>query len=313
MTTATATTINLDSTGGAVVHGMPHHEYLAHPALSASGARTLVQPAGPARFHHDRTHGRAPRRQFDVGHAAHAAVLGVDPGCDVVLTVGKPTKDDPDPQPFPAADFRTDAAKKHRDQIRAAGRVPVLQSDLAAADDMAEALRAHPLAGRLLAPDNGDPEVSLFWHDDEHDVDRRCRFDWLRQADASGRLIGVDYKTCASAAPRAVQRAIVEYGYHQSAAWYRDLAIGLGLASSVPFLFVFQEKTAPYLVHVVELDPDLLRMGQDRNERALRLFAECTESGEWPGYNDHAISLVEAPTWALYEHADEYHADQASA
>lgn len=306
--TSTAT---IDTAGGAVVHGMPHDEYLRHPALSNSGAKLLVRPGGPARFRYEREHGRQEqKRVWDVGHAVHAAVLGVDPGCDVVMVTPTPTKADPEPVPFPAADFRTKSSQEHRDAIRAAGRVPVLASDVALAADMADALLRHPVAARLMRPDHGQPEVSLFWHDPEHEVDRRCRVDWLRQADANGRLILVDYKTCQSADPDALRAAVVRYGYHQQAAWYRDLVIGLGLAVEAPFVFVFQETTAPYLVHLVELDEQLLMMGAERNELALRLFADCTTADVWPGYNDQGITLLSAPRWALWEHEERFGVDQ---
>ncbi len=296
------TAIELDPNGGAVVDGMPHDEYLRHPALSFSGAKLLVRPGGPARFRHERDHGQQPRRQFDVGHAVHAEVLGVDPGCDVVMCSPTKRNGDPDGDPYPATDYKSKSAQEHRDAIRAAGRIPVLASDVGLALGMAQALRRHPVASRLLRPDSGRPEVSLFWHDPEHGVDRRGRVDWLRHPDANGRLIVVDYKTCATADPAALRSAVVRYGYHQQAAWYRDLVLGLGLARTCPFVFVFQETTAPYLVHVVELDEDLLRMGAERNTLALSLFADCTRLGAWPGYNDAAITLLSAPVWALYEH-----------
>jgi PDDEXK-like domain of unknown function (DUF3799) len=294
------TVIELDPTGGAVVADMPHEEYLRHPALSASGAKLLVQPGGPARYRHQREHGSEPRRAFDVGHAVHAAVLGVDPGTELVMCTPTKRNGDPDGDPFPALDYKTRSAQDHRDAIRAAGRIPVLASDLVLADDMAAALRRHDLASRLLHPDSGRPEVSLFWRDPEHGVDRRCRVDWLRNADTNGRLLLVDYKTCASAAPDAVDRAIGNYGYHLSGAWYRDLIVGLGLASSVPVVLVFQETSAPYLVHVVELDDQWLRIGEDLTRRALTTFRECTESGRWPGYE--GITLSTPPPWLVGRH-----------
>jgi PDDEXK-like domain of unknown function (DUF3799) len=291
------TTIELDPSGGAVVDGMPHDEYLAHPALSASGAKLLVQPGGPARFRHARDHGQAPRRAFDIGHAAHAAVLGVDPGTTVVMCTPTKRNGDPDGDPYPAPDFKSKSAQEDRDAIRAAGRVPVLASDLVRADEMAAALRQHPIASRLLHPDSGRPEVSLFWHDPEYGVDRRARVDWLRTADTTGRLLLVDYKTCQSADPAAIDRAIGAYGYDLSAAWYRDLLIGLGLATSVPVLLVFQETTAPYLPHVVELNDVWLSRGYDLVHRALTVYRQCTDTGTWPGYD--SITLSTPPAWLL--------------
>jgi hypothetical protein len=294
------TVIEFDTAGGAVVEDLPHDQYLAHPALSASGAKTLVAPGGPARFAHERAHGRAPRRAFDVGHAVHAAVLGVDPGTDVVMCTPTKRNGDPDGDPYPAPDYKSRSAQVHRDAIRAVGRVPVLAADLVLAEEMAAALRQHKEAAALLHPDSGRPEVSLFYSDPEYHVDRRCRVDWLRNADANGRLILVDFKTCNSAAPDAIDRDIANYGYHLSAAWYRDLIIGLGLATSVPVILVFQEKTAPYLVHVVELGPEWLEIGYDLTHRALTIFKQCTQTGRWPGYE--GITLSTPPPWLTARH-----------
>lgn len=280
------TTIDLTLGGDAVVRDLPHDAYLAHPALSASGAKVLVQPGGPARFRHERDHGRPPKDAFDVGHAAHDAVLGTGPELVIV----------------DATDWRTNAAKEARDLARAAGKVPILPKTAEQVADMATALRQHPTASRLLHPTTGEAEVSLFWRDEAYGVDRRGRVDWLRRPAADGRLILADYKTCESAAPAAIGRAVINFGYYQQAAWYRDLIVGLGLGKSAPFLFVFQEVAPPYFVHVVELDGDLLAMGADRNREALQIFARCTAAGEWPGYNDHGITTVTAPTWALRQH-----------
>jgi hypothetical protein len=278
------TAIELDPTGGAVVDGMPHDAYLRHPALSASGAKLLVQPGGPARYRWRLDHPEPPRAAFDLGTAAHLAVLGAGP---TIVAVDAP-------------DWRTKRAQTERDEARAAGCVPLLFRDAERVADMAAALRAHPIASRVLLPGSGRPEVSLFWHDPEYGVDRRARVDWLRNADDTGRLLLVDYKTTASADPAAIDRAIGNHGYHLSAAWYRDVLIGLGLATTVPVLLVFQETTPPYLPHVVELGPEWLQTGYDLVHRALTVYRQCVDSGQWPGYD--VITLSHPPAWLLHQH-----------
>ncbi|MCI0689298.1 MAG: hypothetical protein L0Y54_19000, partial [Sporichthyaceae bacterium] len=63
-------------------YDIPADEYHADTsALSASGVRTLL--ASPARFRYDQTHPKPPSKAFDLGHAAHKAVLGA--GQDVVV------------------------------------------------------------------------------------------------------------------------------------------------------------------------------------------------------------------------------------
>lgn len=263
-----------------VVEDLDEAEYHAHAALSVSGAKKLLAPSCPARFKWERDNPPAPKAVFDIGHAAHAAVLGV--GADVVVV--------------DAANWMTKAAKEARDQAYADGKTPLLAADAAAVEGMAAALRAHPKASALLDPDHGTPEVSLFWTDVASTVQRRARLDWLPATDG-GRLTIVDYKTCASAEPGKVRKAVADFGYHMQHAWYVDGAHAVGLAEDVGFRFVFQEKTPPYLITVVELDAEAVRVGRARNDEALRVFAECTEWDTWPGYADD-VQVLSLPPWA---------------
>jgi PDDEXK-like domain of unknown function (DUF3799) len=284
------TTVEMNTTGDAVVRDLPHDQYLRHPALSASGAKTLARPGGPARFAWERDHPRPPTDAFDLGHLVHGAVLGVGPE---VLVVEAP-------------DWRSAAAKRLRDEARAAGRIACLTSDAERVEEMAAAVRRHRHAAALLDPaQGGEPEISCFWHDPAYDVDRRCRVDWMRRPNADGRLILVDLKTTNDASDEGIAKSVFRYAYHQQACFYRDVVVGLGLARSAPMVFVFVEKEPPYLVNVVQLDEPTLRMGEERNARALQLFADCTTSGQWPGFPDDEITTITAPRWAEHQHTEE--------
>lgn len=277
-----------------VYDGYPEAVYHRHPALSASGAKKLLPPSCPALFKWERDNGQPPRRVFDFGHAAHAKVLGV--GAELVV-VQKTTKDG---ARVDADDFRTKSAQEHAEAIRAEGKVPLLAHEVAQVDAMAAELRRHPFASVLFDPARGGkPEQSLFWHDTTYGVDRRCRFDWLPATDGS-RLIIPDYKSAASAEPRAFARAAANLNYHMQDAFYRDAALALGIAEDVVFVFVAQEKTAPYLVTVCELDAEAVHAGRRRNDLALQVFAECSATGVWPGYSDD-VELISLPAWATYD------------
>jgi len=280
----------------------PEFDELAYhrdPALSASGAKRLLSPGCPALFKHDRDNGGRPnKRAFDIGHAAHAAVLGT--GMEVVV-VHKTTRDK---QSVPADDYTTKSAQEHRDAIYAEGKVPLLEWELRSVNAMAAALRQHPLAASLLDPEHGRPEVSAFWHDERHGIDRRVRWDWLPNTPSDGRLIVPDYKTTRSAEPRAFARSIFDFGYDIQAVFYTDAVQALELAEEVTFLFIAQETTAPYLVTVHELDSVALLIGRERVDQACALFADCTARNEWPGYSS-GIELVAPPAWL----ADQYMED----
>lgn len=267
------------------VYDLPDDVYHADPvpggSLSSSGARKLLPPSCPALFAYEREHGRPPKSEFDIGHAAHKLVLGVGPELVVV----------------DAGDWRTKAAKEHRDAAHADGKVPLLVHEHEQVQGMAAALRAHPIASALFRPDAGKPEQSLFWPDEPTGIWRRGRLDWLPGNRNGGRLIVPDYKTTGSAEPGSLARSIANFGYFQQAAWYLEGVAALGLADNAAFLFVCQEKTQPYLVTVVELDYDALRIGFDRNRRAVEVYAECVARDEWPAYTND-IEQISLPSWA---------------
>lgn len=265
-----------------VVYDMPEAEYHAHPALSASGAKRLLPPGCPALYKWERDH-PVHRDVFDFGSAAHAVVLGA--GADIKV--------------IDAPDWRSKAARDDRDAIREAGHTPILAHEWAQVQAMAEAIKDHPIASALLDPWHGKPEVSAFWHDTTHGVDRRCRFDWLPEA-RDGRLVIPDYKTAQTAEPKAFAQSAANFGYHMQAAWYMDTAHALELGDDLAFVFIVQEKTAPYLVTLCELDTEAIRIGRERNDRALQVFAECTATDTWPSYSAD-VELISLPRWATYE------------
>lgn len=263
-----------------VYENLPAEAYHADPALSSTGARRLLEC--PAKFAFEREHGTEPTRAMELGTAAHLSVLGVGP--DVVIV--------------DAANYRTKKAQADAEVARAEGAVPLLPHEYDRVQAMAEVIRQHPKAGPLFTPGTGRSEVSLVWDDRATGVRRRARLDWVREPVPGGRLIVTDYKTTADASPEGIRKTVATYGYHQQAAWYLDGAHACGLApDGAAFVFIFQEKTPPYVVTVAELTPDTLRKGAARNRAAISLYRDCVASGRWPGYSDD-IEHIALPTWA---------------
>jgi hypothetical protein len=255
---------------------LPEADYLTDPAFSASGAKRILPPGCPASFRWEQLHGRPPKPAFDFGHAVHSMVLGV--GEPIVV--------------IDADDWRKKEAKDQRDAAYAAGHVPLLTADHDTAKAAADAVRAHPIAGRLF--EQGTPEQSLFWRDPIYGVNRRARLDW--QTTWHGRHTVVDLKTCVSADPGAIGKAVTNYRYHQQQAFYLDALDAYGIRDA-GFLFVFVEKDPPHLVTVCELEPDAVALGRDRNDLALALYADCLERDVWPSYAD-GVARIELPGWA---------------
>jgi hypothetical protein len=263
-----------------VYDAIPNAEYHAHPdSLSVSGAKKLLPPYCPAIFQHERTN-PVYKAVFDFGSAAHKYVLG-----DLDAKVKVCEYDS----------WRTKAAQTEQAEARAAGYTPILAADYQQVQEMVAAILAHPIASRLFSPDSGKPEQSLFWQDNPTGIWRRARLDWLPNP-RDGRLIVADYKTCRSADPETFAKSAAEYGYHQQAQWYIDGIRACGLDNDPAFIFVAQEKTAPYLVSVIELDDTALAIGRNLNRGAINIYAECMKTGIWPGYTS-GVELVSLPAW----------------
>lgn len=246
-------------------------------SLSSSGARTLLKET-PAEFRAKQDEPPNPKPQYDFGHAAHKMVLGE--GSDLVRV--------------DAENWRTKDAQIARNTAWRDGKAPLLKADIDKAQRMAGVVHTNRVAAQLLS--EGTPEVSGYWHDDATGVRLRFRPDWL--PDRPGRLICVEYKTAVSANPKAFERSLVDYGYHQQAAWCLDGLREVGISDDAGFLFIVQAKTSPFLVSLVQVKPEDIELGRRQNRAAIQLFAECQASGVWPGYGDD-IHTVGLPAWAV--------------
>lgn len=172
---------------------------------------------------------------------------------------------------------------------------------------MAAAIRRHPLAGSLFAPGNGIAERSIYWTDPATGVRCRVRPDWLIVRPEI--TVVVDLKTTTDANPKACSKAIAAYSYHQQGALYLDGVAAAGLApEGARFVFVFQSKKAPYLVTVRELAGQEEDIGRARNERALRIYADCTARDEWPDWTGPVddIPTIGMPSYDTIRQAEEY-------
>ena len=266
---------------------MPDAEYRRHPALSFSGAKLLLPPGCPALYRWRMDNPEQHKPVFDFGKAAHREVLGK----------GQPVRY------VDASSWQTKAARAERDEAYAAGEIPLLESDRGVIEGMVKALREHPLASRLFDPERGTPEVSLFWQDEDTGVDLRGRLDWL-PLPRSGRFIVPDYKTTACAHPSRFAKSANDYGYPMQHVFYSDGVRACLDADDVSFLFVAQEKTPPYLVSVIELDAEAVRVGREKLARAIRIFKACTDTNTWPGFPAE-VEQVSLPIYAVREHDEQ--------
>ena len=274
-------------TSPCVVDGMPEETYHADPveggSLSSTGAR---QMAVPAKYRAALDAPPVYRDDFDFGSVAHKLVLGAGQDLHIIMKA-----------PGVYADsMRTNAAKEDKAEARANNKIPIMHHDYLIAAAMAAAIERDPYARPLLQSE-GVSERSLFWIEPDVDVWCRARLDrWALLA--SGRWCAVDYKTATSVAKRDIEKDVRNYGYWQQDDFYRRGIRGTGLDSDPAFMFVFQEKTDPYLIQVVQLAPEAQMYGHQKNRQALERFRDCRAADIWPGYDDaDGILTVELPSF----------------
>lgn len=249
-----------------------HADPAPEPSLSSSGARQIIAEC-PARYWWDRNHERPPTRALDFGNAAHEWILEGDSWSQRHIVL---------PEDH---DGRRKEGQTLLREIEEAGKRPLRHEDFETIKAMREVLEAHEFAN--MAFRNGKPEQSLFWRDERFGIWCRARPDWL----PAGGTIFPDYKTARSVVRPDLERDLWNYGYYQRVAWYLDGVRALGLCEEPSYLFVFQEKQPPYLVVCATPRPTALQWGRLLNDRASHIFAQCLESGDWPGYADDILEI----------------------
>jgi hypothetical protein len=262
-----------------VYPGVPFEEYFAW-SKNISKHQLDVLQRSPA---HYLAALAAPRKQtpgMAKGKAVHSIILEPD---DFAQRYA----------PAPDIDKRTRAGKAAHEEAAVAGKTLLNADEWDAIQAMRDAVRAHPFAGILLNPADGESEISLSWIDAETGVYCRARPDFLNEAHGG---LCIDLKTASDASMGEFSRACAKYNYHWQSAMYLD-----GLASVKKphsnFVFVVVETEAPWAIGIYELAPDDLELGRTLYKRALRVYQECLESGIYASYPPE-IRQLELPSWA---------------
>lgn len=219
------------------------------------------------------------KKTFDIGRAAHRAILGA--GGDYVAI----------PEGILASNgaASTKEAKAFIEEARAAGITPLKATEVEQIHTMRKI--AHDrlaLMGIDLDPARSE-QVAIAQMDQVW-----CRA-MLDNVPLDARQPIYDFKTCESAHPEACQKAVINYGYDVQAEHYRQVwkaATGEDRA----FRFIFQEKSAPFEVCVIELGDDSLTMARKKITRAREMWRICLRDDHWPGY-PLGVHRIELPEW----------------
>lgn len=256
------------------------------PSLSASIASILCsQSPAHAKAAHPRLNSylvREEKKAFDLGTTVHALLLENRPAEEVIYVVEKD-------------DWRTNAAKEAAEYARGQGLIPLLDKHNEDVLTMVAAARRKiaefdPSLELLM---HGNAEQTITWN--EPGIACRSRVDHLRDDHA----VICDVKTTSrvgGADRYAFERALYQHGYDVKAAFYlRGVKAVSGVAAR--FFWIVLETAAPYELSIIEPGPDVLTLGEDKVEYAMRVWKRCMASNEWPGYAREVVR-AEMPAWA---------------
>jgi exodeoxyribonuclease VIII len=164
------------------------------------------------------------------------------------------------------------------------GRTVVEADDYDRAARMCESI--HDFAATHLLLSDGEAEKTILFDEPETGTACKCRPDWIS---SDGFLL--DLKTTTDASPDAFGRSALSYRYHVQAAFYSD---GFYFATGnypKAFIFLVVEKEYPFAVACYYAEPRTIELGHAAYMRNLQTYAECLQTGVWPGYSDQIEPL----------------------
>ena len=168
---------------------------------------------------------------------------------------------------------------------------------------MAQAIKSCPLADKLING-KGQTEQAFFWTDPE--TGEKCKIKADRIVTWKRRKYIIDYKTTATADTFHFNSSIWKFGYHFQAAMYAEGWQIANKKKKLPgFLFVAQEKKAPYSVNVIEVSEEVMKAGLIKYHELLGKYHDCKVLDMWPGYCGDVPNDSFVPGWAEREMEDD--------
>jgi exodeoxyribonuclease VIII len=220
---------------------------------------------------------REPTSAMSLGTATHAAILEPDLYAEQYVIL----RDAPDRR----SSVYKEAVKQRGSEYVLLGK----EADQIAG--MQEAVRANPHAAALLA--DGESEQSLFTRDPVTGVIVRVRYDWLTAAGQP-----VDLKTTQDASDEAFGKSIMNYRYHVQDVLYCDAWEWAFGEQPPPMLFLAVESEMPHCTAIHRIPHDFRQYARKLYRADLNRYAECLESGEWPGLPGEPHT-TQMPGWAI--------------
>ena len=254
-----------------VLH-MTEKEYNAAPGVRRSDLWKISE--SPEKYKYAVEHPLEPTPALIFGAATHKYILEQDEFFDEYAVapegIDKRTKDGKEAW----ARFTEENAEK----------TIISTDDFTVMNDMRNALMDCPMAKTLIYG-KGQTETPFFWKDKDTGEKGKVKLDRLVRL--GKRFAVVDYKTAQSAKTDVFVHDMIKYGYTLQSAMYTEAVMKCKRIKYRPdFIFVVQEKKAPYSVNVIYVanDSSVMQYGQDQFREFIGILHQCNETGYFYNY-----------------------------
>ena len=256
--------------------GLSNKEYRQMEGISRSELWTLFSKT-PMHYLHESFNPKEDTPALAFGRATHKMVLEPETFDEEFIEGIK-------------VDRRTKEGRMAWEQFceNTGDREVVSPEDMETLKEMRKAIEADPTASQYL---KGEHEKSFFWTDAATGEKCKVRPDCI--AEVGGKTYLVDYKTTDSCADGAFERSVRKFGYKFQAGMYRE-GYFQNTFKDAGFVFVAQEKTAPYATRVYVCTEEFIDEGYTQFREAIGILHECKETNHYWGYEgpDNDISIL---------------------
>ena len=250
-------------------------EYSQAEGIRRSDLYTIISKT-PMHFLYESTHPKEDTPALLFGRATHKMILEPETFFDEFVEGIR-------------VDRRTKEGKAAwTDFVASAGdRDVITPEDMEILREMKKAIDADPIASMFL---KGEHEQSFFWTDATTGERCKVRPDCITEVD--GKTYIVDYKTTDSCANGAFERSVRKYGYKFQSGMYREGYFQCTFKDA-GFVFVAQEKSAPYAVRVYMCSEEFINEGYNQFREAIGIYHDCKVNDHFYGYEGPNAELSE--------------------
>lgn len=259
--------------------GKTYYERTATPSdpkagpVSKSLLWDLVVIRSPFKWRHGKP--KEATKAMELGTLIHAATLEPETFNDLVIV-------------SPYTDFRTKEARDWKANQMELGKIVTSEEDIEKIRDIATVVIDDY---HLKFQASYKTETAVFGKIGETEIKG------LIDLVPDGLDCLVDLKTTASIdSEEALQRMIVNKGYHWQAALYLDLWNAATSEKRTRFVFCFVEVESPHETAWVELSENLLELGRTGYMNAVAKWQTCVATDHWPKQIE-GIALIETPKY----------------